>query len=53
MSKRYTLSIIDEATSNAGSGQQDVVLSFDVNGDGAISSMDASLILQTENLLIF
>ena len=31
---RYTLSIMDEATSNAGSGQQDVTLSFDVNGDG-------------------
>lgn len=31
---RYTLAIMDEATSNAGSGQQDVVLSFDVNGDG-------------------
>lgn len=31
---RYTISIIDEATSNAGSGQQDVVLSFDVNGNG-------------------
>ena len=31
---RYTLSIVDEATSNAGSGQQDAVLSFDVNGDG-------------------
>ena len=30
----YTLSIIDEASSNAGSGQQDATLSFDVNGDG-------------------
>ena len=32
---RYTLSIMDEASSNAGSGQQNVTLSFDVNGDGA------------------
>lgn len=32
---RYTISIMDEATSNAGSGQQDVVLSFNVNGPNA------------------
>lgn len=31
---RYTLSIIDEATSNAGSGQQDAVFSFNTNGAG-------------------
>ena len=30
---RYTLSIIDEVSSNPGSGQQDVVLSFNVNGE--------------------
>ena len=30
----YTISIIDEASSTPGSGQQNVSLSFDVNGDG-------------------
>ncbi len=30
----YTISIIDEAGSTAGSEQQDAVISFDVNGDG-------------------
>ena len=31
---QYTISIVDEASSNAGSGQQNATLSFDVNGDG-------------------
>lgn len=32
---RYTISIMDEATSNAGSGQQNAVLSFNANGPDA------------------
>lgn len=31
----YSFSIMDEASSTAGSDQQDVTIKFDVNGDGA------------------
>ncbi|MBE6454545.1 MAG: flagellar hook-associated protein FlgK [Alphaproteobacteria bacterium] len=36
----YTISIVDETTSNAGSTPQDVTISFDVNGDGVYDTTE-------------